>query len=128
MNASIVAHKANSDAKIKEILRLLRQQQTSSSPILPSIETSTSAPSAPLPPPTSAWSAYKIMLRAEDVGYFDPDFSPSEQEHGITTPGPVVNAGKHAYHLDDWGSGNTLQEHSGGLRYSLVSYHQRSPF
>ena len=40
------------------------------------------------------------MLRAEDVGYFDPDFKPSEQEHGNTTPSPVVNAGKHAYYLD----------------------------
>ena len=40
------------------------------------------------------------MLRAEDVGFFDPEFQALEQEHGKTTPGPVVNAGKHAYYLD----------------------------
>ena len=40
------------------------------------------------------------MLKAEDVGFFDPGFQASEQEYGKTTPGPVVNAGKHAYYLD----------------------------
>ncbi len=38
-------------------------------------------------------------FRAEDIGFFDPGFQP-EQEHGKTTPGPVVNAGKHVYYLD----------------------------
>ena len=39
------------------------------------------------------------MLRAEDVGYFDPEFQ-AEQEHRKTTPSPIVNAGKHAYYLN----------------------------
>ena len=38
-------------------------------------------------------------FKAEDIGFFDPGFQP-EQEHGKTTPGPVVNAGKHVYYLD----------------------------
>ena len=89
---------------MKEV-HLLRQdvqhQQTSSSPILPSVETSTPAPpaaSSALPPPT-LWNPYKILLQAEDVGFFNPNFK-AEQEHGNTTPGPVINAGKHAYHID----------------------------
>ena len=92
-------------AELMKEVRLLRQdvrhQQTSSSPILPSVETSTPAPlaaSSALPPPTS-WNPYNILLRAEDVGFFDPNFK-AEQEHGNTTPDPVVNAGKNAYHLD----------------------------
>ena len=35
-------------------------------------------------------------MRAEDVGFFDPEFQASEQEHGKTI---VVNAGKHAYYF-----------------------------
>ena len=44
-------------------------------------------------------SAKPASFRAEDVGFFDPGFQP-EPEHGNTTPGPVVNAGKHVYYLD----------------------------
>ena len=52
------------------------------------------------PPVTSFSSSAKpASFRAEDVGFFDPGFQP-EPEHGNTTPGPVVNAGKHAYYLD----------------------------
>ena len=47
----------------------------------------------PLPPTRSP------PFKAEDIGFFDPGFQP-EQEHGKTTPGPVVNAGKHVYYLD----------------------------
>ena len=98
---------AKIDAKFDEILRILRQQQIS--PVLPSIETSPPAPptappapppAPPAPPPlTSIWNPQKKLLRAEDVGFFDPEFQ-AEQEHGKSTPGPVVNAGKHAYYLD----------------------------
>ena len=102
------------NAKIDQLIRLIGSQQIS--PILPSIETSPPAPTptpAPAPPaapaappappapsPPEAWHPYKRMVKAEDVGYFDPGFQASEQEHGKTTPGPVVNAGKHAYYLD----------------------------
>ena len=115
-NTSAIAQTNTALAELmKEIRRLndrLDQQQTS--PILPSIETSPPAPTpAPAPPaapaappappapplPPAPWSPYRKMLRAEDVGYFDPGFQ-AEQEHGKTTPGPVVNAGKHAYYLD----------------------------
>ena len=57
------------------------------------------APPAPPPAPPEAWHPYKKMLRAEDVGYFDPRFQ-AEQEHRKTTPDPVINAGKHTYYLD----------------------------
>ena len=106
------------NAKIDQLIRLIGSQQIS--PILPSIETSPPAPTPtpapapapaapaapaapPAPPPAPesdlGWNPYKKMLRAEDVGYFDPGFQ-AEQEHGKTTPGPVINAGKHAYYLD----------------------------
>ena len=89
---------------IKEVRLLRHDRQQTSSPILPSIETSPPAQQAPLAPPlpptTLPWNPYKKLLRAEDVGFFDPEFQASEQEHGRTTPGPVVNAGKHAYYLD----------------------------
>ena len=49
--------------------------------------------------PLTSSSKSPALLKAEDVGFFDPGFQP-EQEHGKTTPGPVVNAGKHAYYLD----------------------------
>ena len=83
------------------LLRQERQYTSSSSPILPTTESSPLAQSAalPAPPPPTSWNPYKTLLRAEDVGFFDPDFK-AEQEHGKTIPGPVVNAGKHAYYLD----------------------------
>lgn len=40
----------------------------------------------------------KPGIRAEDIGYFDPDYQ-NEKEHGATK-GPVVNAGKHVYYRD----------------------------
>ena len=46
------------------------------------------------------WNPQKKLLRAEEVGFFDPEFQASEQEHRKSTPGPVVNAGKHAYYLN----------------------------
>lgn len=49
--------------------------------------------------PLTSSSKSPAALKAEDVGFFDPGFQP-EQEHGKTTPGPVVNAGKYAYYLD----------------------------
>ncbi|KAL2036557.1 hypothetical protein N7G274_010710 [Stereocaulon virgatum] len=122
INAAITASNANMANAVADLAkqigrlsdRLDRQQQTSS-PVLPSIEPSPppqasadpTAPTAPAalaaptaPPPPAEWHPYKRMLKAEDVGYFDPGFQASEQEHGKSTPGPVVNAGKHAYYLD----------------------------
>ena len=79
------------NAKIDQLIRLIGSQQIS--PILPSIETSPPAPTptpAPTPAPPAApeappapppalesdlgWNPYKKILRAEDVGYFDPRF------------------------------------------------------
>ena len=34
------------------------------------------------------------------MGIFELKFKALEQEHGNTIPGPVVNAGKHAYIFD----------------------------
>lgn len=39
----------------------------------------------------------KPEIRAEEVGYFDPEY---QQERGTKTSGPVVNAGKHVYYRD----------------------------
>ena len=101
INANMATVLADLARQIGRLSEQLNQQQQTSSPVLPFIETSPPTPQPALPPPpTSAWSPYKNALRAEDVGYFDPDFKPSEQEHGNTTPGPVVNVGKHAYYLD----------------------------
>ena len=111
-NATMASALADLTNQIRLLTVRLDQQQTSSS-VLPSIESSPPAPTPapapaapaappapPAPPlPPSPWSPYRKMLRAEDVGYFDPEFQ-AEQEHGKTTPGPVVNAGKHAYYLD----------------------------
>ena len=108
------------DAQTKSIMNMMkdllngkdRQDPTDpAADILPTIETSPPAPppapaAIPLPasppqmPQTLPWNPYKKLLRAEDVGFFDPEFQASEQEHGKTTPGPVVNAGKHVYYLD----------------------------
>ena len=108
-NTSAIAQTNAVLAELMKELRLLRQdRQQTASPVLPSIETSPPAPTpAPAPPaappapplPPAPWSPYRKMLRAEDVGYFNPGFQ-AEQEHGKTTPSPVVNAGKHAYYLD----------------------------
>ena len=40
----------------------------------------------------------KPGIRAEDIGYFDPDYQ-NEKEHGATK-GPDVNAGKHVHYRD----------------------------
>ena len=110
MSHRLTDFKAEMTAQLKTMMAatqdLLNGKQQTSSPILPSIETSPPAPlAAPAPspappapplPPTSSWSPYRRMLRAEDVGFFDREFQ-AEQEHGKTTLGPVVNAGKHAY-------------------------------
>ena len=110
---------------------LLNGKQQTPSPILPSIETSPPAPSLapPAPPllPTSSWSPYGRMLCAEDVGYFDPEFE-AEQEHGKSTPGPVVNAGKHAYYLDIFVFADRINELSRALQndhsYSIIQIHR----
>ena len=60
-------------------------------------------------PPLTSSSSKPLLLKAEDVGFFDPDFQP-EQEHGNTTPGPVVNASKHVYYLDVFMFVNRLKE------------------
>ena len=123
INASIDSKlESKLDSKFDEMLRILRLDWQISVLVLPSIETSPPAPTpAPTPAPPAAppvappaappapppapplppapWLPYKKMLRVEDVGYFDPEFQ-AEQEHGKTTPGLVVNAGKHAYYLD----------------------------
>ncbi len=113
MSHRLTDFKAEMTAQLKTMMAamqdLLNGKKQTSSPILPSIETSppappaapalSPAPPAPPLPSTSSWSPYRRMLRAEDVGFFDREFQ-AEQEHGKTTPGPVVNAGKHAYYLD----------------------------
>ena len=43
-------------------------------------------------PATTSRNPYKNLLRAADVGFFDPEFKALEQEHGKIAPGPVVNA------------------------------------
>ena len=45
-------------------------------------------------------------LRAEEVGYFDPEY---QQEHGSSN-GPVVNAGKHVFYKDVYIFTNRLQD------------------
>ena len=64
--------------------------QTTPAPI-PSVETSPSSH----PAPTTAERPPKA-LRAEQVGYFDPEY---QQEQGDTS-GPVANAGKYVYYRD----------------------------
>lgn len=66
--------------------------QNSSQP-LPTIETSEQQAS---PPKTSLPRTNPGQLRAEEVGYFDPEY---QQEQG-TSNGPVVNAGKHVFYKD----------------------------
>ena len=102
INATIVAHKADNDAKFDEILRLLRQQQTSSSPILPSIETSPTAQSAapaapaapPLPPNPPQMTSRQQVLKPKDVGLFNPDVA---DEHGL---GPVATVSSDTVYRD----------------------------
>lgn len=81
------------------------QQRQESNPI-PAIQqitqssqsTSQSTPQDPKdsPPIQAAATTAKTEIRAEEVGYFDPEY---KQEQG-TTSGPVVNAGKHVYYRD----------------------------
>ena len=51
---------------------------------------------SPVTQPPMSWNIYKDLLQAEDVGFFDRNFQPLEQEHGKTILCSVVNAGKHA--------------------------------
>lgn len=48
------------------------------------------------------------QLRAEEVGYFDPEY---QQEHGLNgSNGPVVNAGKHVFYKDVYIFTNRLKD------------------
>ena len=95
-----------------------QQKESQDSPPVPSIElpehprnrrerrqhlqpadSNESSDDEPLPTSSFSSSAKPASFRAEDVGFFDPGFQ-AEPEHGNTTPGPVVNAGKHVYYLD----------------------------
>ena len=74
--------------------------ENSPPPHPPILQRSDPPKTSPLAPPPKAWHPYKKMLKAEDVGFFDPGFQASEQKYRKTTPSPVVNAGKHTYYLD----------------------------
>ena len=78
---------------------------------------------APLLNTSFSSSAKPASFRAEDVGFFDPSFQP-KQEHRNTTPGPVVNAGKHMYYLDVFVFVNWLKElawkHSAAAIINLI--------
>ena len=51
------------------------------------------------PPAQPAIATAKPEIRAESVGYFDPEYQ-NEKEQGSTNNGPVVNAGKYVYYKD----------------------------
>ena len=51
------------------------------------------------PPAQPIFTTRKPEIRAETVGYFDPDYQ-QEKEQGVTNQGPVVNAEKHVYYRD----------------------------
>ena len=56
---------------------------------------------APSQTPTQSLPALPVTnashLRAEEVGYFDPEY---QQDHGSSSNGPVVNVGKHVFYKD----------------------------
>ena len=64
---------------------------------------------APPEPPEQFFPALPVtnasQLRAEEVGYFDPEY---QQEHGSN--GPVVNAGKHVFYKDIYVFTNRLKD------------------
>ena len=108
-NAALGEHFAQANFVLSELIkevRLLRQEwQTSSSSILPSIETSTpalpTAPSTapPTPPPRASWNHTRICYRRK-MWNLVIQIPKRNKSMGITTLGPVVNAGKHAYYLN----------------------------
>ena len=51
------------------------------------------------PPVQATITTTKPEICAEDAGYFDPGYQ-NEKEHGATSNGPAVNAGKHVYYRD----------------------------
>lgn len=81
------------DARLEQRLGNFNTNRQQNTPF-PSIEASKQHPE-PSPPEDTATTA-NTSLRAEEVGYFDPEF---QQEHG-NTHGPVVNAGKYVYYRD----------------------------
>ena len=72
---------------------------------------------APPPEPTPAGieaETPRPTLRAEEVGYFDPEYQ-AEDSHNTDKHAPLVNAGKHVYYRDVYAFVDRLESYSLGV-------------